>query len=148
MKINRHSRILEIIENNEIETQDELVEQLALDGINVTQATISRDIKELKLVKVLSGSGKYKYAAFKSEDKKSYDRFIRLIKEVLVNIDYTENMVVLKTLDGSAQLVAQVIDSLGTREIVGTVSGLNTVFVLVRDKNDIGKIVDRMKKLL
>lgn len=148
MKINRHSRILEIIENNEIETQDELVDQLALDGINVTQATISRDIKELKLVKVLSGSGKYKYAAFKSEDKKSYDRFIRLIKEVLVNIDYTENMVVLKTLDGSAQLVAQVIDSLGTREIVGTVSGLNTVFVLVRDKNDIGKIVDRMKKLL
>lgn len=148
MKINRHSRILEIIENNEIETQDELVEQLALDGINVTQATISRDIKELKLVKVLSGSGKYKYAAFKSEDKKSYDRFIRLIKEVLVNIDYTENMVVLKTLDGSAQLVAQVIDSLGTREIVGTISGLNTVFVLVRDKNDIGKIVDRMKKLL
>ena len=148
MKINRHSRILEIIENNEIETQDELVDQLALDGINVTQATISRDIKELKLVKVLSGSGKYKYAAFKSEDKKSYDRFIRLIKEVLVNIDYTENMVVLKTLDGSAQLVAQVIDSLGTREIVGTVSRLNTVFVLVRDKNDIGKIVDRMKKLL
>ena len=111
MKQQRHAKILEIIENNEIDTQDELVFELGKAGIQVTQATISRDIKELKLVKVLGGNGEYKYASLRESDKNSFDKLVRFVKEVLLSIDYSENIICLKTVDGAGNLVAKVIDS-------------------------------------
>ncbi|SHJ65220.1 arginine repressor [Tepidibacter formicigenes] len=148
MKISRHSKILEIIENEEIETQDDLAQRLRDNGINVTQATVSRDIKELKLVKVLTRDGRYKYAALKKEEKGSSDRLIRLIKEVLVDLDSSENIVCLKTVSGSAQLVARAIDELDLREIVGTIAGMDTVFVLIKNIEYVEKIKDRFRKLI
>lgn len=148
MKISRHSKILEIIENEEVETQEELAEKLRGNGINVTQATVSRDIKELKLIKVLSQSGKYKYAVLKNDNKGSSDKLIRLIREVLVSLDFAENIICLKTIQGSAQLVSHAIDELELKEIVGTISGVDTVFVLIKDKDDVDKIMDRFRKLI
>ena len=133
MKQSRHSRIIEIIEQKEIDTQDELVYELGKAGIQVTQATISRDIKELKLVKVLGNNGNYKYAILKDSDKSSFDKLIRFVKDVLISIDYSGNIICLKTVDGAANLVAKVIDSLEEKEILGTIGGTDTVFVLLKN---------------
>lgn len=148
MKITRHTNILEIIKEKEVETQEELSQELRNIGINVTQATVSRDIKELKLVKVLSPTGKYKYTYFEKEDKSSPDKLIRFMKDILVSMDYSENIICLKTIDGAGQIAAKAVDGLESREIVGTIGGFNTVFVLLRDRNDVDKIMDRFKKLL
>lgn len=148
MKQSRHSKIIEIIEQKEIDTQDELVFELGKAGIQVTQATISRDIKELKLVKVLGNNGNYKYAILKDSDKSSFDKLIRFVKDVLISIDYSGNIICLNTVDGAANLVAKVIDSLEEKEILGTIGGTDTVFVLMRDTNDIPMFVERFEKLL
>ncbi len=148
MKLSRHSQILEIIKDKEIETQDELALELKEVGINVTQATVSRDIKELKLVKVLSPSGKYKYTYLEKDDKKSSDKLIRVAKDTLISMDYSENIICLRTIKGAAPIVAHAVDSLELREIVGTIGGINTVFILLRDRKDIEQIMERFKKLL
>ena len=148
MKKSRHQKIIEIIENKEIDTQDELVQELYNAGIQVTQATISRDIKELKLVKVLGSNGEYKYSALKNSDKSSFEKLIRFVKEVLISIDYSGNIVCLRTVDGAADLVAKVIDSLEEEEILGTIGGIDTVFVLMKKTEDIEPFVERFSKLL
>lgn len=148
MKQSRHSRIIEIIEQKEIDTQDELVYELGKAGIQVTQATISRDIKELKLVKVLGNNGNYKYAILKDSDKSSFDKLIRFVKDVLISIDYSGNIICLKTVDGAANLVAKVIDSLEEKEILGTIGGTDTVFVLMKNMDDVPVFVERFEKLL
>ena len=140
--------LVPIIENNEIDTQDELVFELGKAGIQVTQATISRDIKELKLVKVLGGNGEYKYASLRESDKNSFDKLVRFVKEVLLSIDYSENIICLKTVDGAGNLVAKVIDSLEEKEILGTIGGTDTVFVLMKNREDIPGFVERFGKLL
>ncbi|KXZ39648.1 transcriptional regulator, ArgR family [Alkalithermobacter thermoalcaliphilus JW-YL-7 = DSM 7308] len=148
MKLIRQAKILEIIKNNEIETQEELAEHLVKLGFTVTQATVSRDIKELKLVKVLSSSGKYKYAHLKRDDKNFSDIICNMAKEVVVAIDFAENIVSIKTISGSAQIIASIIDSLELEEVVGTIGGIDTVFVLCKSKSDVQKIINRFKKLL
>lgn len=148
MKITRHTKILELINEKEIETQEDLSKELRSMGINVTQATVSRDIKELKLVKVLSPTGKYKYTYFEKEDKTSPDKLIRFTKDVLISMDYAGNTICLRTVEGSAQIVSRAIDSLELKEIVGSVGGLDTVFVLVRYQEDVQKILERFRKLL
>lgn len=148
MKISRHNKILEIIESNDITTQDELVQKLRDHGMNVTQATVSRDIKDLKLVKVLTKDGNYKYAALKKEEKGSSDRLIRLLKELLVGIDSAENIVCLKTIPRSAQLVAKAVDQLEIKEVVGTIAGIDTVFVLLKSTEDVDIINGRFRKLI
>ncbi|OPJ56953.1 arginine repressor [Alkalithermobacter paradoxus] len=148
MKLIRQAKVLEIIKNKEIETQDELAEELIRLGFTVTQATVSRDIKELKLVKVLSSSGKYKYAHLKKDSKNLSDILIKLIKEVLISVDFSENIICLKTISGSAQIVASTIDSLEIEEVIGTIGGVDTVFILLRSKDDINKMMDKFRKLL
>lgn len=148
MKQSRHIKILEIVENKEVTTQDELVDELSSLGVDVTQATISRDIKELKLVKVMGTKGEYKYTVLKEPDKTSFDNLIRFVKEVLLSIDFSENIVCLKMVDGSASLVAKVIDSLEDPEIVGTVSGNDTVFILMRTREYIPEFIKRFEKLI
>lgn len=148
MKISRHNKILEIIESNDITTQDELVQKLRDHGMNVTQATVSRDIKDLKLVKVLTKDGNYKYAALKKEEKGSSDRVIRLLKELLVGINSAENIVCLKTIPRSAQLVAKAVDQLEIKEVVGTIAGIDTVFVLLKSTEDVDIINGRFRKLI
>lgn len=148
MKYTRHAKILEIIENREIETQEELSEELKRLGLNVTQATVSRDIKELRLIKVLSKTGKYKYATLKSQDSILSDRLIRLFKDSILSIDHAENILVLKTIPAAAQAAASAIDATGFEGIVGTIAGDDTIFVLMREASMIEDVKEKFRKLM
>ncbi|SNX55376.1 transcriptional regulator, ArgR family [Thermoanaerobacterium sp. RBIITD] len=148
MKLARHAKILEIINKNEIETQEELADALLKEGIRVTQATVSRDIKELRLIKVLSDDGKkYKYATIKNTDNKVKDKLVALLSGI-VSIDYAGNTIVIKTLSGTAPAAAEALDTLNWNEVVGTLAGDNTIFMLVRTEQAIKEIIDRINKLI
>ncbi|MTI48187.1 arginine repressor [Sporosalibacterium faouarense] len=147
-KYSRHAKILEIVENNEIETQDELSEQLKREGIEVTQATVSRDIRELRLVKVLSKSGKYKYAAMGQHQEGTTERLIKIFKNSILSIDVAGHLLVIKTLPGAAQISGSAIDALGIEEVVGTIAGDDTVFVAINNKDRIDHILDMFNNIL
>ncbi|MDD2480842.1 MAG: arginine repressor [Lutispora sp.] len=148
MKISRHAKILEIIEDNTIETQEELAELLKKNGINVTQATVSRDIKELRLIKVLAEDGRYKYSAMKEQDNMLNERLYKVFAETVLTIDYTGNIIVIKTFSGAANAAAEALDAFDLKEIVGTVAGDNTIFVLVRNQENVIPVIERFKKLM
>ncbi|NLX64518.1 MAG: arginine repressor [Clostridiaceae bacterium] len=148
MKYSRHAKILEIIENHEIETQDELAEKLREAGMDVTQATISRDIKELRLVKVLTPNGRYRYSAMNSDSSNMNDRLLVIIKEAFVSCDYANNILVIKTLPGMAQAVAATIDSLGWNDIVGTIAGDDTMLVICRAEKIAEDLMDKFTRMV
>jgi len=148
MKYSRHAKILEIIENHEIETQDELAEKLREAGMDVTQATISRDIKELRLVKVLTPNGRYRYSAMNSDSTNMNDRLLVIIKEAFVSCDYANNILVIKTLPGMAQAVAATIDSLGWNDIVGTIAGDDTMLVICRAEKIAEDLMDKFTRMV
>lgn len=148
MKISRHSKILEIIGNNVIETQEELAEQLKKSGINVTQATVSRDIKELRLIKVLTKDGRYKYAAMKEQNSMLSERLFKTFSETVLSVDYSGNIIVVKTFSGAANAAGEAIDAFDIKEIVGTVAGDNTIFILVRNAENVSTVIEKFKKLM
>ncbi len=148
MKISRHVKILEIIERNPIETQEDLAEELKKSGYNITQATVSRDIKELKLVKVLDPNGVYKYASMKEQDSVLSERLVKVFAESVLNVDYSGNIVVVKTFSGAANAAAEAIDVLDYNEMVGTVAGDDTIFILVRNQEDVEVLIDKLKKMM
>jgi transcriptional regulator of arginine metabolism len=148
MKIARHAKILEIINNKDIETQEELAEDLKKSGMDVTQATVSRDIKELKLIKVLSDSGRYKYASISPTENMLSDKLVAIFSQTVLLIDYVNNTVVVRTISGSAPAAAEAIDSLNWDGIVGTLAGDNTVFILTRSNEKAEEIVGKLKKLI
>lgn len=148
MKVIRHAKILEIINSRSIETQEELAEQLKNNGIDVTQATVSRDIKELKLTKVLTEDGKYKYAAITHKDNYMSNKLIGIFSQTVTHVENVDNFVVIKTISGSAPAAAEAIDSLNFDGIVGTLAGDNTIFVLARSREKVIEITQRMKKML
>ncbi len=148
MKYNRHSKILEIIEKKDIETQEELAEELRKEGIDVTQATVSRDIKELRLVKVLAPSGIYKYAVIDNNNMDISPKLIRVFAESVLSIDYANNLIVIKTLAGSAQAAASAIDALNWKEIVGCIAGDDTIMVVVRENESVREVIDRFNQLI
>ncbi|HOE56474.1 MAG TPA: arginine repressor [Bacillota bacterium] len=147
MKISRHAKILEIIERHPIETQEELAEELKKSGYHITQATVSRDIKELKLVKVLE-NGTYKYASMKEKDSLLNERLVKVFAESVLSIDYSGNIVVVKTFSGAANAAAEAIDVLDYKEMVGTVAGDDTIFILVRNQEDVETLIDKLKKMM
>lgn len=147
MKYARHAKIVEIIEHYEIETQEELAARLINEGFKVTQATVSRDIKELRLIKVLTKSGRYKYAAIHQQDAGITDRFIKIFKDSLINIDHAGNMVVLKTLPGAAQAAAAALDALDMKEMVGSLAGDDTIFIVVRHVEEVEKVVAAFREM-
>ena len=149
MKSVRHAVIKEIIETQEIETQEELAAALRARNIDVTQATVSRDIKELRLLKVLSESGGYKYATADKAEHGLADRFIRIFNESVISITPAGNLIVIKTISGSAHVAGEAIDSLKWSEIVGTISGDNTLLVIAQTEADVENLMhkfDMMKK--
>ncbi len=147
MKYARHAKIFELVDHNEIETQEELAVKLIAEGFKVTQATVSRDIKELRLIKVLTKSGRYKYASIQQQDAGITDRFIKIFKDSLINIDFAGNMVVIKTLPGAAQAAAAALDALDMNEIVGSLAGDDTIFIVVRLVEDIDHVVAVLREL-
>ncbi|MEG2338849.1 MAG: arginine repressor, partial [Clostridium sp.] len=132
MKIARHAKILELITQNDIETQEELVDALRCQGMDVTQATVSRDVKELKLIKVLSAQGRYKYASITQSENVLSEKLVNIFTQTVINVDYVGNAILLKTLSGSGSAAAEAIDTLSFDGIVGTIAGDNTILVLAR----------------
>jgi len=145
-KYTRQTKILELISKKEIETQEELAEGLKAMGIDVTQATISRDIKELRLVKVMSKNGKYKYATIGQSQEGITDRLYKIFENSVVSIDNAMNIIVLKTIPGAAQICASAIDYMGVDDIVGTLAGDDTVFVAIRSLESVEHVLEEFKK--
>ncbi len=148
MKLARHAKILEIINSQDIETQEELAEELKKSGMNVTQATVSRDIKELKLIKVLSETGKYKYATITHTESFMSNKLVSIFTQTVINVETVENFVVVRTISGSASAAAEAIDSLNFDGIAGTLAGDNTIFVLARTQEKAQTISQKMKKMI
>lgn len=147
MKYNRHAKILEIIDKCNIETQDEIAEKLKEIGLDITQATISRDIKELRLIKVLSDDGRYKYAPYSKIDIPISDKLLTIFTKSYVSSDYANNLVIVKTLPGMAQAAASTIDSLNWSEIVGCIAGDDTIMIVCRAEKIAEELVDKFGKM-
>ena len=148
MKTVRQVAILDIIEKQEIETQEELASALNARGIRVTQATVSRDIKELRLLKVLTPSGKYKYATGDQADNNLTDRFIRMLAESLLSVSSANNLIVVKTLSGSATVAAEALDSMHWPEVLGTLAGDNTVLLIIRSNEETITVTSRIREMM
>lgn len=147
MKSVRHAVIKEIIESQDIETQEELAAALRARNIDVTQATVSRDIKELRLLKVLSEGGGYKYATADKAEHGLADRFIRIFTESVVSITPANNLIVIKTISGSAHVAGEAIDSLKWPEVVGTISGDNTLLVIAQSVSDTETLMHKFEQM-
>lgn len=148
MKSTRHSLILEIIEQKDIETQEELAEELKRRGVKVTQATVSRDIKELRLLKVLSDHGGYKYATVERAEKGMSERFIRILSESVISLDNVGHLIVIKTLSASANAAAEAIDSMKWSEVLGSIAGDNTILVIARSEEAVESLMARFNTLI
>ena len=148
MKALRHATIKEIIENHVIETQEELAEALSRKEIKVTQATVSRDIKELMLIKVPADEGRYRYA-FPRENNTAFlqPRMERIFQDSVVGMDYSGNIIVIKTLPGTAQAVAAAIDNTKWPDIIGTVAGDDNILVVVKPIDAVCKVMGKLLAL-
>lgn len=148
MRYSRQNKILDIINSTEVETQERLVTLLKKSGYKVTQATISRDIKELQLVKILSSSGKYKYSVGSNSDQPVTDRYIKIFRDTILTVASSNNIIVLKTLTGCANAACEAIDSLNMQNIIGTIAGDNTILVVVNDQANVSMLVSRFNELI
>ena len=144
----RHIKIREIIANNNIETQDDLVFALKSAGYNVTQATVSRDIKELHLIKVPLSDGRYKYSLPADQRFNPLQKLKRNMMDAFVRIDSAGHLLILKTLPGNAMAIAALIDNLDWDDVVGTVSGDDTILVICRTEKDTEIVSNRFLDLL
>ena len=147
MKLERHSKIVELIGKYEIETQEELAEHLKQAGYKVTQATVSRDIRELKLTKVQSDNGRQRYMVMQNQTAFS-DKYIRILKDGYVSMDMAQNILVIKTVSGMAMAVAAALDEIHFHEIVGCIAGDDTIMCAVRSVDDTILLMDKLKKLI
>ncbi len=132
MKQNRQAKILEVISQNTIETQEQLIEKLKEDGYDVTQATVSRDIRELRLMKVSCGFGVYKYVVSNQQAHAHSAKFTNILKETVTNVEHAGNMVVVKTYPGMANAAGAALDSMGWTEVIGSIAGDDTIFLVLR----------------
>ena len=148
MKNARQTAILSLIEQYDIETQEDLAARLKDMGIVVTQATVSRDIKELRLLKVLSPTGGYKYATSDRADHGISDRLVRIFMDSVLSIAHAGHIVVVKTLSGSANAAAEAIDSMHWQEILGTMAGDNTILVVVRSQDEVEAVVEKFQEMM
>ncbi len=148
MKSNRQVKILELIRENEIETQEELSEYLKQEGFKVTQATVSRDIRALKLTKVALKGGRQKYAVLPEETEDMAAKYVRVLKDGFVSMDMAQNILVVKTVSGMAMAVAAALDAMQCREIVGSIAGDDTIMCVVRTAEDTVILMERLYKML
>ncbi|MDO4462967.1 MAG: arginine repressor [Bacillota bacterium] len=148
MKKSRHQKIKELIEQYEIETQEELADKLREAGYAVTQATVSRDIRELKLSKVPTGDGKQKYTILIHSDHYLSDKYIRVLKDGFVSMDMAQNILVVKTVSGMAMAVAAALDAMKLKEIVGSIAGDDTIMMAVRTIEDTQIVMDKIRNVL
>lgn len=149
MKTRRQMKIQELVTNEVIRTQEELAQRLLEEGYNVTQATISRDIKEMGLIKVPSSNEEYRYSIPGEAHPISYtDRLRRMCREALVSVESSENIVVIRTIPGNAQALALLIDNAGWKEVIGTVAGDDTIFLVIKPKENVAVILDTIREFI
>ena len=144
MKYRRQKKILELIQQRVISTQDELAEILRQEGVNVTQATVSRDIKELGLIKVLVDNDIYRYALPLEQSNVSESRLKFMLQKFVLNWQASENLIVIKTPPGNAQAVASVLDNAQWAEVIGTIAGDDTILLVIKTREDVPKVLKRI----
>ncbi|HAE80667.1 MAG: arginine repressor [Clostridium sp.] len=147
MKLERHSKIVELIGKYDIETQEELAAYLQKEGFQVTQATVSRDIRELRLTKVQTGKGRQKYSLIHQQSP-SDDKYIRILHDSFLSMDMAQNILVIRTVSGMAMAVGAAIDSLNFPEVVGCIAGDDTVMCAIRTLDDTIVLMDKIRKLI
>lgn len=148
MKKVRQGKILEIVQKYDVETQEELADRLKAAGLKVTQATVSRDIRELKLSKVPMADGRQKYVFMKQDDGQMEDKFIRVLRDGFSSMDMAQNILVIRTVSGMAMAVAAALDALKFPEVVGSIAGDDTIFVAVRTQEATFALMGKLEKLL
>ena len=148
MRVNRHAKIIELINKYQIETQEELASYLNQEGFKVTQATVSRDIRDLKLTKVPAGEGKQRYAPHQSGDSEMGEKYIRVLRDGFVSTDMAQNILVIKTVSGMAMAVCAAIDAMEWKEVVGSIAGDDTIMCAIRSVEDTIKVMDKISKII
>ena len=148
MKKNRHAKIVELIEKYDLETQEELAEKLRQDGYDVTQATVSRDIRELKLSKVPLGDGRQKYVLLREAHGEMGDKYIRVLHEGMSSMGMAQSLLIVKTVPGMAMAVAAALDAMHMKEIVGTIAGDDTIMLAVRSAEDAEIVREKINYVL
>ena len=148
MKLRRHEAIIDIVNNQDINTQEELMENLQKQGFKVTQATVSRDIKELRIFKALGKDGKYRYSTGGRNALDKTSGFESLFASSVEEVDSAENIVVIKTMTGMAQAVCMSLDNIDFENIVGTIAGDDTIFVLCRNLKATEEMLNKFRKLI
>ncbi len=148
MKVNRHVKIVELVNKYIIETQEELTEKLKQEGFQVTQATVSRDIRDLKLTKVQTDDGRQKYVVLKATENALRDKYIRILKDGFVSMDMAMNILVIKTVSGMAMAVGAAIDEMHWHEVVGCIAGDDTIMCAIRTMEDTAVVMDKIRKIV
>ena len=148
MKKNRQGRILQLIQEENIETQEELADRLGEEGFVVTQATVSRDIRELKIGKIPSGNGKQKYAVLTHDDAHLADKYIRVLRNGFISMDNAQNILVIKTVAGMAMAVAAAVDAMKLKEVVGSIAGDDTIMVAIRTTEETQIVMEKIREML
>ena len=148
MKVNRHVKIVELVNKYDIETQEELADRLKQEGFQITQATVSRDIRDLKLTKVPTDDGKQKYVVLKATENALRDKYIRIMKDGFVSMDKAMNILVIKTVSGMAMAVGAAIDEMRWNEVVGCIAGDDTVMCAIRTIEDTNSVMEKIRKIV
>lgn len=148
MRYARQSKILDIINSHEVETQDMLVDLLKKEGFQATQATVSRDIKELQLIKTLTPSGRYKYTVSSNVEQAPSERFVTIFQETVKSVDSSGNLIVIKTLSGCANAAGEALDNMEIDHVVGTVAGDNTLLMVIDDPANVPELVKQFRDIL
>ena len=148
MKTTRQAKILELIQKNDVETQEELSAYLEKEGFQVTQATVSRDIRELKLTKISTDNGRQKYAVITDADSNMMEKYARVLREGFLSVDAAENIVVIKTMPGLASAACAAIDGMEIGDLVGSLAGDDTALLIMRDTEKAEAFCDEIHKML
>lgn len=148
MKVKRQSKILELIAKNEIETQEELLIHLLEAGFSVTQATVSRDIREMKLTKISTHNGRQKYASLNEKTENMSNKYVQVLQHGFVSMDAAENILVIKTVSGMAGAVCASLDAMNLHEIVGSIAGDDTIMCAIRTKEDTDATMKKLRKII
>ncbi len=146
MKASRHAKLLEIIETNDIKTQDELNDLLNKEGYNSTQATISRDLRELKITKMAVPGGELKYVRLQEQESSNALRYKRVLRDGILSMESSENIIVIKTVAGLAMAVAAALDNVGLYGVVGSIAGDDTIFCVIRAREMAEEVIESISK--
>ena len=148
MKIARHAKIIDLISRNDVETQEELADLLNGEGFRVTQATVSRDIRELKLTKISLNDGRQKYAVMQASGENMNEKYLRILKDGFLSMDMAQNILVVKTVSGMAMAAAAALDEMQIPEIVGSIAGDNTLMCVARSVDEGLVLMEKIRKMI